>query len=442
MSLTKGTLQTLALVGAAAVLAPASAWAQTATDVDCTECVDTPDIADQAVTGNKLAQSSILTGKFADGSVTGNKLANGSILTGKFADQSVTGNKIAQGAILAGKLANGAVRTGKILDAAVTGDKLADQAVTGNKIADAAVTGAKLADQAVTGNKIADGAIAAAKLGLIGTVFVEADGLSDTDNCDSLIAALSGLAGPAVVALGPGTYDCQTQSVIVPANVALIGSGRNVTTITGSLGTPFVQGLVSLNSGSELRHLAVTNIGNIDSGNQMFAVSAAGENWHVGDVTLLTMDGPTVTTGLFTSTTSPCDGVTLTNVKSTADADTGGVRAFQLGCSSGVMNGYNLHGIAQGASLSGVGIIKFGDSDTVTVHSSSFKGARSARSLGGTLRIISSELDGTASGTVLKCVAAYDQNGDPLADGTFGSGGCIKALRGVGRPAGAGRPRG
>ncbi len=105
MSLIRGPLQALALVAAAAVLAPASAWAQD--PLVCAQCVDTGDIADQAVTGNKLAQ--------------------GSILTGKYADQSVTGNKIAQGAILAGKLANGAVRTGKIALDAVTFDRLAPE---------------------------------------------------------------------------------------------------------------------------------------------------------------------------------------------------------------------------------------------------------------------------------------------------------------------------
>ncbi len=125
--MSKNTLKALALMGAAMLLNlyTASAWGQAANDVVCTGCVNTGDIADGAVTGNKLAQGSILTGKFADGSVTGNKLANGSILTGKFADGSVTGNKLAQGAVLAGKLANGAVRTGKIADGAVTFAKLA-----------------------------------------------------------------------------------------------------------------------------------------------------------------------------------------------------------------------------------------------------------------------------------------------------------------------------
>ncbi len=125
------TSHCLGLALAVGLLTPALAWGQ-ATDLECAipGCVGTRDIADGAVTGNKLAQGSILTGKYADGSVTGNKLANGSILTGKFADGSVTGNKIAQGSVLAGKLANGAVRTGKIFDGAVTEGKLGDGAVS------------------------------------------------------------------------------------------------------------------------------------------------------------------------------------------------------------------------------------------------------------------------------------------------------------------------
>ncbi len=107
MSNNTKTWHWLGLALAVALLTPALAWGQFATDLECEVpgCVGTRDIA--------------------DGAVTGNKLANGSILTGKFANGSVTGNKIAQGAVLAGKLANGAVRTGKIADGAVTAGKLA-----------------------------------------------------------------------------------------------------------------------------------------------------------------------------------------------------------------------------------------------------------------------------------------------------------------------------
>ncbi len=75
-----------------------------ATDVDCAKCVDTKDIASNAVT----------TYKIRDQAVTASKIA----------PESVTTNKIKLQAVTKKQLATGAVTTAKIKDGAVTGRKL------------------------------------------------------------------------------------------------------------------------------------------------------------------------------------------------------------------------------------------------------------------------------------------------------------------------------
>jgi hypothetical protein len=61
---------------------------------------------------------------------------------------------------------------------------------------------------------------------------------------------------------------------------------------------------------------------------------------------------------------------------------------------------------------------------SLTVKNSSLAGATAVLRSAGTLRAISSELDGAVSGAVI-CVGDYDETGAALADGTNGSGGCV-----------------
>ena len=59
---------------------------------------------------------------------------------------------------------------------------------------------------------------------------------------------------------------------------------------------------------------------------------------------------------------------------------------------------------------------------SLTVRNSSFTGATNSVSrVGGTLKVISSELDGPLFGAVI-CVGDYDGAGVALANGTFGTG--------------------
>ena len=68
----------------------------TATGLDCTDCVNTSDIADSAVT----------SGKIGDGAVTSDKVSAGAIQTAKLANGAVTEIKIADGSITTAKFAD------------------------------------------------------------------------------------------------------------------------------------------------------------------------------------------------------------------------------------------------------------------------------------------------------------------------------------------------
>lgn len=80
------------------------------------------------------------------------------------ANNAITGAKIADAAIGTAKLADNAVGTAKLADAAVNSNKIADNAITSAKIADGTIAAADLANNAVTTVKINDGAVTAAKL--------------------------------------------------------------------------------------------------------------------------------------------------------------------------------------------------------------------------------------------------------------------------------------
>ena len=205
-------------------------------------------------------------------------------------------NSAASDAAQAGQLfvvtsdAAGNLATGGVAGAAA----LADGSVDSEALADGAVTAAKIADGAVTFAKIADGAIGAAKLGLTNTIYLEDTG-SDIDNCLDLLDALTGLVGPASVVLGPGIYDCGSNPVVLPAQVSLIGSGQNLTTVTGSV--EGFDGFVRLQGDAiGLRGLTVFNDDSGGAGQNFFTVViGAGfvntRDWRISDVTAEAMNG-------------------------------------------------------------------------------------------------------------------------------------------------------
>ena len=178
--------KSLTLIGASLLLSLplTSVKAQLATDLVCGGCVDTTDIANGAVTRDKIADEAVNfrklaigavgTGRIADEAVTWRKIKPGAVGTGRLADGAVTTAKISDGSVTSAKIANGQVKTADIMnlgvltedlaDGSVTTPKLADLAVTTPKLADLAVTTAKLASNSVGTAKIKDGAVTAFKL--------------------------------------------------------------------------------------------------------------------------------------------------------------------------------------------------------------------------------------------------------------------------------------
>ncbi|MEN9728333.1 MAG: hypothetical protein RL434_2699 [Pseudomonadota bacterium] len=91
-----------------------SAGAQNATDLTCSGCVGTADLANSSVTAPKIP----------NGAIGGLKLANGAVTTVKVTDGAITTSKIANGAITNLKLGAGAVNSAKILNGSVASEDL------------------------------------------------------------------------------------------------------------------------------------------------------------------------------------------------------------------------------------------------------------------------------------------------------------------------------
>ena len=114
----------------------------------------TRDIANGAVTSDKMALQVIITRLIADLAVTTEKLAEQAVTTPKIAELAVVTSKIADLAVTTEKLAEQAVTTEKIMNLAIITEKIANLAVTTSKIANLSVTTEKLDNESVTNEKI------------------------------------------------------------------------------------------------------------------------------------------------------------------------------------------------------------------------------------------------------------------------------------------------
>jgi len=81
------------LIGAALLSLASQVHAQ-ANDVDCIKCVDTKDIAREAVNTYKIKPKAVTTDKLAKQAVTTSKLAPQAVTTGKIKNGAVTENKL------------------------------------------------------------------------------------------------------------------------------------------------------------------------------------------------------------------------------------------------------------------------------------------------------------------------------------------------------------
>ena len=387
-----------------AVPPAAPLWAQ-ATDLVCSQCVDTGDIADGAVTGVKLAPNAVNNSKILNGAVNAAKLS--------------------ANAVTVAKIANNAVSTPKLSTASVTRPKIAPNAINASKIANAAVTAAKIAPDAVNRFKIADGAVTAAKLGIAHMTFIDDSG-NDVANCDALRDALTGLSGPAAVVLAAGTYACGSDPVILNAEVSLIGAARNLVTITGNIaGT---EGLVRL-QGPDTLLTGVTVVNDpvgagISNAVIVGAGSVATPGWRIADVTAIALNADAG--GMAISvTSSDCDEGEITDVFASSEGDDGDHIGVNYSCGGGTHSAENLR--AEAASGSGIDFAVLGlGASTITVRNSRLTGTLSAVNATGSSTVIaaSTQLDGLVLNNVL-CVGDYDGAGLPLTNGPNSGGGCV-----------------
>lgn len=124
--------------------------------VNKTDQLGTTQIADKAVTTEKLENESVTTDKLDAASVTTNKVADANITTSKLADSSVETEKINNKAVTTDKLNDGAVDNSKLSPNAVTSEKIKNESIITEKLNDRAVTTEKVEEKAITNTKLGD----------------------------------------------------------------------------------------------------------------------------------------------------------------------------------------------------------------------------------------------------------------------------------------------
>jgi hypothetical protein len=155
-----------------AILAPQqlAEAAVTATDVICSGCVGTSDIADSAVTTAKIGSGQVGNSDLATDSVTTAKIGSGQVGNTDIADSAVTTAKIGSGQVGNGDIATNAVTTGKIsdtngvrsadiVDGEVQSADIGDSGITANDIAEGTIVGGNIKDETIMSQDIAPGAI-------------------------------------------------------------------------------------------------------------------------------------------------------------------------------------------------------------------------------------------------------------------------------------------
>ncbi|OFX70396.1 MAG: hypothetical protein A2X12_08960 [Bacteroidetes bacterium GWE2_29_8] len=134
----------------------------------------TDDIADNAITTNKILDETILAEDIATGAVTTSELLDETILAEDIATGAVTTSELLDETILAEDIATGAVTTSELLDetilaediatGAVTTSELLNETILAEDIATGAVTTSELLDETILAEDIATGAVTTSEL--------------------------------------------------------------------------------------------------------------------------------------------------------------------------------------------------------------------------------------------------------------------------------------
>lgn len=233
---------------------------------------------------------------------------------------------------------------------------------------------------------------------------------------------------PCLVKLAPGTYDVGSTAVVLPAHVGLRGAGQKLSTITGTVTS---SGLLRLaGDNTTLADLTVVNDANaanisaVTIGKNASGSNVNVKNWRLNNLRAEANNGTTSTSSVFFPFGIDCSSGAMYNVFATAVANTGNARGIEFGCGTGSISGSDIMATTSGGTTR-IGLIKFHSGSTLTVRNSSFAGTTQSVKLdAGTIKVISTELDGPVDGTVI-CVGDYNAAGVALVDGTNGSGGCV-----------------
>lgn len=120
--------------------------------------IQSVDIADDAITANKIEAGAITALQIAAGAVTTEKLAAGAVVAEKIDAEAVTAEKLAADSVTAGSIAADSVLTRHIGTEQVTAEKLKAGSVEAEKIAAGAVTSNSIAAGSITADNIEAGA--------------------------------------------------------------------------------------------------------------------------------------------------------------------------------------------------------------------------------------------------------------------------------------------
>lgn len=132
--------------------------------VNKTDQLGTTQIADNAVTNEKLAEHSVDNTKLSHDSVSYDKIQNDAVITEKIQDNAVTTEKVEEKAITNTKLGDQSVDGRVVREASLETKHFANESVTTEKVARKSITKDKLADNSVDASQLVDGCIGNSKL--------------------------------------------------------------------------------------------------------------------------------------------------------------------------------------------------------------------------------------------------------------------------------------
>nr|DAG59288.1 MAG TPA: Tail fiber protein [Caudoviricetes sp.] len=142
--------------------------------VNKTDQLGTTQIADQAITNEKLAEQSVDNSKLSQDSVSYDKIQNDAVITEKIHDGAVTTQKVEEKAVTNPKLGDSAVdsrvlreenvETKHLANESVTTDKVAGKSITKDKIADDAVDTSQIINESIVNSKLAKDAVSTDKI--------------------------------------------------------------------------------------------------------------------------------------------------------------------------------------------------------------------------------------------------------------------------------------